>query len=216
MFRVVSTPCDALALHSYIVWPYENQWRLFQVIRRWSDGVLVRCSALEPSREIFLPRHRWVAGIDSAAFGSNVQPGEVLELLASSWKAPSLTVRLSGLSMASMVPDGAELSVVPLSANALAVGQVLVVAEESPRWVAHRLHSIHQRQKWSAPQIVTKGDAFKRTDAPISAEQILGRVAQVTYEGRSWNPEAWSTRCSCFLRDRSVLWSQRIRRSLPF
>ncbi len=220
MLRVIPTLCLHLSLHDYIVWPDAQEWWLFHVVHQWSDGVLLRCDAPTSPREHFLPVTQWVARVDMPApkdvEAATLSPlTDILQTTAQSWHNSFLPVRLQGPSMGSIVPDGSELSVVPVESSSLAKGQILVMAGQKPIWVAHRVQSI-ERDSWGVVHLITKGDALHHCDVPITMERVFGRVSCVSHQGHSWDPEAWSTRCLSTLRNHGALWSRRIQRNLPF
>src|SRR5882724_6215301 len=76
-----------------------------------------------------------------------------------------------GLSMLPEIQDGDVLHVAPVRADELRCGEIVLV-DDGIKLRAHRLIVSDTR----ADKFVTQGDASQEPDAPVRAQQILGRV----------------------------------------
>jgi len=109
-----------------------------------------------------------------------------------------LTVRFraSGCSMLPTICDGDTLVVEPVDPASIRRDDVIVV--ETPGSVrAHRVVSEGDRPNGA---FILRGDALQVPDAPISPEQILGRVAEVKRDGRRRTVCGPLVRARAFLR----------------
>jgi signal peptidase I len=84
--------------------------------------------------------------------------------------------RASGDSMYPSIRSGDYLHIVPCATSELRRGDVVLAATERGL-TAHRIVRISERD--GEVQIITRGDNSLRSDGPIGAADILGRVAQV-------------------------------------
>ena len=82
----------------------------------------------------------------------------------------------SGDSMYPAVRSGDYLHIVPCGMTELRRGDVVLTATERGL-TAHRIVRIGERD--GAPRIITRGDNSLRSDPPVGAADVLGRVAQV-------------------------------------
>ncbi len=85
------------------------------------------------------------------------------------------------VSSESMVPElmpGDRLTVEPVQACGLAIGDIVVVAECE----TFRVHRFLRRR--GPGRIVTKGDALRYADTPARAENLVGRVTARERDGR--------------------------------
>ena len=88
----------------------------------------------------------------------------------------ALTFRASGYSMLPSIGSGQLLKVTVASAEHIQVGDVILYRRDG-RLVAHRLVRIaRDAGDWL---LVARGDAHWACDAPITAAQLLGRVAGI-------------------------------------
>ena len=94
----------------------------------------------------------------------------------------TLRTRAAGHSMWPLLRDGDAVTVLPLGARPLAVGDVALVAL-SGRLVLHRIIGV------AFDHVTTKGDAISAPDPAILRCDVLGRLA-----GRPW--DAWVARTS--------------------
>jgi signal peptidase I len=105
----------------------------------------------------------------------SVSPFEITlrDLLASGHDA---RFRASGDSMHPVIRGGDYLHVVPCNPSELRRGEV-VLAKTDRGLTAHRIVRIAERG--GTLRIVMRGDNALRSDAPISAADVLGRIARV-------------------------------------
>ena len=88
----------------------------------------------------------------------------------------ALTFRASGYSMLPSIGSGQLLKVTVASAEHVQAGDVILY-ERDDRLIAHRLvRKARRSDEW---QLVARGDAHWACDAPITAAQLLGRVAGI-------------------------------------
>lgn len=85
-------------------------------------------------------------------------------------------------SMTPFLQPGDRVVVRATSPERLRPGDILLVAAQ-PRPLLHRLLTI--RREGSAAVLCTKGDAARRCDAALCAQQVLGRVVAIERSGRS-------------------------------
>jgi signal peptidase I len=114
--------------------------------------------------------------------GSQAQRLRV-ELLAEALRVSGeARVRVHGGSMWPWVRGGDVLIVRRASLRALRRGDIVLYARDA-RLFAHRLLRL-RRSAGGRAVLITKGDTLAHTDAPISAEEFLGRVEAVERNGR--------------------------------
>ncbi len=82
-----------------------------------------------------------------------------------------------GMSMQPLVQDGDLLTVQPVVARRLWVGDVALCMVEPGRVVAHRV--LRKVRLGDGLRIVVQGDRASQPDGALSADQILGRVALI-------------------------------------
>jgi signal peptidase I len=85
-----------------------------------------------------------------------------------------------GTSMRPFIQDGDILEVQPVGTLAVRRGDVVLCRQGGGRLVAHRV--VHLSREDGRTTMVTWGDALTGPDAPISLEQVLGRVVVVERE----------------------------------
>ena len=85
--------------------------------------------------------------------------------------------RARGGSMAPFIRDGDTLTVAPVEAAALRVGDVVLYRADGDRLAAHRV--VARRLEGDRRRWVTRGDAAKGPGDVVAAEQVLGRVVRV-------------------------------------
>jgi signal peptidase I len=88
----------------------------------------------------------------------------------------SLRLRVSGISMIPALCPGELVSVERTSIAEIRPGQIVVFAREG-RLIAHRVASSVQNS--DKPYLVTRGDRLRRSDAPVSGYEFVGRVTHV-------------------------------------
>ena len=82
-----------------------------------------------------------------------------------------------GASMAPLIRDGDTLTVAPVEAAALRVGDVVLYRAGDDRLAAHRI--VARRLEGDRLRWVIRGDAAKGPGDVVAAEQVLGRVVRV-------------------------------------
>jgi hypothetical protein len=107
-----------------------------------------------------------------------------------------LRLRLRGESMLPTLWPGDEVEIVSCSPADIRRGDV-VLGTCDGRFVLHRLWSFSGNG-----DVITRGDAMPRPDAALAAGAIVGKVAQVTRDGRTVSV---SRRCTSFRRALGIL-----------
>jgi signal peptidase len=86
------------------------------------------------------------------------------------------------------IRDGETVTVEPVCASEVRRGDILLYQTTS-RVIAHRVVEIVGAQN-SARVFTLRGDSLRSCDAPVRAEQVLGRVVSVERKGREINLKA--------------------------
>lgn len=208
MRRLVPTPCHELSPQDTILWSSSGIWTVYRVISTWCDGCCVASCDQEHPHACFLEKDQWVARVIPETVPSKSEI--LLEQVASLWSSSVLEMSLQGISMGAILPDGAKFHVSPLvSTRSITSGQVLVFVSPQRNWVAHRVvHASHTRQKQET--IVTRGDARKAEDPPLTRNRVLGLVTQVFHGNQSWHPENPIQQARSFLVNQSHRWKQKL------
>ena len=107
-------------------------------------------------------------------------------------KGHRLRFQAHGWSMTPFVRDGDVLEVMPASGMELQPGDVVFRRTSTGGMVAHRL--ITRRRCDGQEILFTKGDAARRLDAPVSAEDIVGKVVAIERDGKRVDLEAFPAR----------------------
>jgi len=94
----------------------------------------------------------------------------------------SIRVRVTGCSMAPFLKGGEVLTIKPAHPASLRRGDLIFYKDGCGAPVLHRLVRM-DRSCAETVTIQTKGDALPACDAPISHEEILGKVCRVEYGG---------------------------------
>lgn len=234
MPTLLPTPCSSLQQGDLVLWPIRQHWCFVRVTHTWSDCCVFSSENSEFEGQFVVPREQWVAHLSmssskelsgaeqkeaSQRYGGQVSLGTQLSeeaWLASSslWHHPWIRMTLQGFSMGSILPEGATMTVVPVSSSELKVGQVVVWANSHRDWVAHR---VIERRPHRGPceWVVTQGDVRRSADSPVPLSQILGRVIQVEFQGQTWDPEHQMVRWKSSWMNRSTRWMRKILRRLP-
>jgi len=92
-------------------------------------------------------------------------------------EAPNEWIVVRGSSMEPLLVDGDRILVTATHDRAPSVGEI-VVYRQGPDLVAHRVVAARGQQ------LVTKGDAATRCDAPIGLASVLARVVETRRSGR--------------------------------
>ncbi len=87
-----------------------------------------------------------------------------------------------GFSMSPTIRDGEAVTVEPLKAREARIGDILLYQTERGV-IAHRVVGIEDEES-TARVLILRGDSLATCDAPVRAEQILGRVIEVERKGR--------------------------------
>jgi hypothetical protein len=94
-----------------------------------------------------------------------------------------LRFRAGGHSMGSAVRDGEHVTVAPVDARDIDVGDI-VLCQTWRGPLAHRVQWI-ERAAAGAARFVLRGDASFEDDRPVAAGQLRGRVVSVERDGRA-------------------------------
>ena len=114
----------------------------------------------------------------------SVQPREFKHSLATEILRSSGTLRLSafGNSMLPTIWPGDQLTIRHRSFEQVLPGDVVLFARDG-RFFIHRV--LRRLELDSNPQLLTRGDAMPDADAPVSAEELLGKIVGIaTQPGR--------------------------------
>lgn len=106
------------------------------------------------------------------------------------------------------IRDGETVTVEPVCANEVRRGDILLYQTTS-RVIAHRVVEIVSVEN-SGVVFTLRGDSLRSCDAPVRAEQVLGRIVSVEREGREINLEGRRARINSSLMVRAA----RLRRGL--
>jgi len=92
-----------------------------------------------------------------------------------------LQLRVTGASMVPTIRPGDLVTVEKAAVTEISQGDVVVFARDG-RLVAHRVvaHAGDLRD----PLLITRGDRMTRDDSPVSAAELVGRVARIERRGR--------------------------------
>ena len=97
----------------------------------------------------------------------------------------SVRFRPSGRSMYPSIRDGELITVEPVVASAVTLGDIVLYRSQRGL-IAHRVvGSSPTQSSVLSPHYFLRGDASLSCDQPVVAEQILGRVIRVERDGRS-------------------------------
>ena len=95
----------------------------------------------------------------------------------------SVRFRPGGYSMRPTIRDGEAVTVEPVEPGKVKKGDIILY-RAARGVIAHRVVRIERRED-EARVFHLRGDASNSCDAPVSAEQILGRVVSVERNGRT-------------------------------
>jgi signal peptidase I len=93
--------------------------------------------------------------------------------------------RAAGDSMYPSIRSGDSLDIVPCLPSELRCGDIVLTSTQRGL-TAHRIVRISERD--GAAQVITRGDNAIRSDGPVGASQILGRVVQTDQGTNVRNP----------------------------
>ncbi len=95
----------------------------------------------------------------------------------------TLRLRATGWSMVPALWPGDTLVIEPVDSSEVCEGDIVLFARHQ-RFFAHRVIGNTSLSRG----IQTRGDALKRTDAPVSSRELLGRVVSIERNGKSIIP----------------------------
>jgi len=101
-------------------------------------------------------------------------------------RSGSLRLKVNGWSMIPTIWPGDELIIKPTLPDELVPGKI-VVFQRGANLVAHRLVG-RRRRNSQDEQILTRGDALREVDAPVSTCDLLGEVGLIFRKGRPIKP----------------------------
>ena len=108
------------------------------------------------------------------------------ELAADSLRSSgALRMQVMGWSMLPAVWPGDTLMVERANLSTVSQGEIVLFVRDG-RLFAHRVVANSRRD--GGLQLVTKGDAMRSQDAPISEAELLGKVSRIVRNGRSIEP----------------------------
>ncbi len=126
-----------------------------------------------------------------------------LEVLRSSGQAK---LAVTGTSMLSSIWPGDILEVRRESVAAISPGEVVLYARNGGL-AAHRV--IEKAGRPERPLLITRGDRLSVTDAPVSPEELLGRVTAIVRRGRRMDPRlTLGDRVASWVLSRSELFTR--------
>jgi signal peptidase I len=126
----------------------------------------------------------------------------------------SIRFRAPGDSMYPTICDGDVVIVMPIDAGSITIGDIILYRHRSGV-TAHRVMRILKRSKRNSrsalqgPQdrsssetleFILRGDAAINDDAPVSSEQILGKVVSIERNGRRIDPYCLRIKLHCKIR----------------
>lgn len=94
----------------------------------------------------------------------------------------SVRFSVSGLSMYPFINSGDVIEVEPVEISLISPGEIIFFKNAAGHAFVHRV--IRKEVNADGVFLVTKGDAFRGVDLPVSGKQILGRVTSVEGSGR--------------------------------
>ncbi len=167
--------------------------------KRSSSETLIKRSAPDTDRN-----SAWVNG-------SKIFPELIANLLTDGNK---IKFRAPGNSMYPTVCDGDVVTVMPIDTASITIGDIILYRHRSGV-TAHRVMRILKRSEKNSrsalqgPQdrslsetleFVFRGDAAINDDAPVSSEQILGKVVSIERNGRRIDPYCLRIKLHCKTR----------------
>jgi hypothetical protein len=85
----------------------------------------------------------------------------------------------------------------------VSTGDIIFYRRPDGSTTAHRLVKIKgQKDK---PVLLTKGDALKYTDPPVTSDQVMGRVIMIEGHGKRFRLNGWTGR----IFNRLIAWAAR-------
>ncbi len=117
--------------------------------------------------------------------GSDRRTEQHLLLARALREGNAVRLRLHGCSMVPALWPGEEVSLQRVDPAAIAVGDLLLYAQEE-RWFVHRVGAL--RRDGARVFLSTCGDALQQPDGEISGEEVLGCVTAVWRDGEWQGP----------------------------
>ena len=117
----------------------------------------------------------------------------------------SLRLRVTGWSMLPSVWPGDTLVIEKTDSDTVSEGDIVLFGRDR-RLFAHRV--VTKRRSLGDSQVVTRGDAMPVTDAPVSQDELLGKVTFILRNGRCMEPSkslGFSERAVAALVQRSAI-----------
>lgn len=103
-----------------------------------------------------------------------------------------LRFQAHGRSMHPFIHHGDVIIVEPRNGNAAIVGDIIFYRRSDGSITAHRLIKINGKKDNTV--LITKGDALKYVDQPITCGQVMGRVITIEGQGRKVRLNGWPGR----------------------
>jgi signal peptidase I len=114
-----------------------------------------------------------------------------------------LRFQAQGRSMYPFIKHGDIIVIEPRNGSYVSMGDVIFYRRSDGSTTAHRLVKINDRKDNMV--LLTKGDALKYTDAPITPAQVMGQVIMIEGRGRKLKLNGWAGR----IFSRLIAWSAR-------
>ena len=95
-------------------------------------------------------------------------------------RGDSLRFRARGNSMRPSIKDGDILSIKPIAATKIQIGDVILFWQEERIFV----HRVVKRRIENEGMLIVKGDSHLRPDRPVHPDQVLGKVTSIEREGK--------------------------------
>jgi hypothetical protein len=151
--------------------------------------------------------------------GVKIYPELIADLLNNGHR---VKFRAPGHSMYPTILNGDEITVEPIKPDAIEVGDIILYqVKENP--IAHRVINILKRSErnsrsapqgpqdrsgsptWARPssetlQFILRGDASPACDAPVAAEQVLGKIVFIDSNGRGLDPYGFKVKLTAIVR----------------
>jgi signal peptidase I len=114
-----------------------------------------------------------------------------------------LRFQAHGRSMYPFIKHGDIIVIEPRNGSTVSIGDVIFYRKQDGSTIAHRLVKVSCRKDKTV--LLTKGDALKYTDLPVSPAQVMGRVILIEGRGRKLKLNGWTGR----MFGRFVAWMAR-------
>jgi signal peptidase I len=114
-----------------------------------------------------------------------------------------LRFQAHGRSMYPFIKHGDIIVIEPRNGSTVSTGDIIFYRKQDGSTTAHRLVKVSCRKDKTV--LLTKGDALKYTDLPVSPAQVMGRVILIEGRGRKLKLNGWTGR----MFGRFVAWMTR-------